>query len=115
MDDGQDRIHIVRVDANGTRTELAETDVMNIRTDDLGTQSGRMWVDYCDDEVLRVYVNTTGSTKPLEPQAQSLLSLREFFDGNDVVVGYTAGTWAQADYQDILDWQFIQSPSLCSA
>eukprot|EP00977_Amphora_coffeiformis_P014524 scaffold4079_cov167-Amphora_coffeaeformis.AAC.20 len=112
LDDGEDRIHIVLVSKNGTMTELAETGPLAIRSDASGTP-GRMWVDYCSDGILQVYINTNGNTKPEEPQATATVNLSEHFEGNGVVVGYTAGTWAQADYQDILDWQFSQTSLSC--
>ena len=87
---------------------------MPIRSDASGTP-GRMWVDYCNDYVIKVYINPSNNTKPDIPNAVATVDLNDFFVGNEVVVGYTAGTWAQADYQDILDWTFIQTPEVCTA
>jgi len=108
LDESEDRIHVVYVDGEGTMHELAETAPLVIRTTDFGAPSGRMWVDYCSDEMLRVYINPTGDEKPAEAQVVVPFELSTIFQGNDVVVGYTAGTWAQADYQDILDWKMTQ-------
>ena len=92
-------------------TELAETEEVPIRSDASGNP-GRMWVDYCNG-IMQVFINTAGDEKPAEPQASASVSLADHFTGNDVVVGYTSGTWSQADYHDIFDWEMVQSNKGC--
>jgi hypothetical protein len=68
-----------------------------------------MWVDY-NGETMRVFVNNQGDLKPVDAQLEIAVDLTDFWDGRDVIVGYTAGTFSQADNQDILSWS-IEQPS----
>lgn len=50
-------------------------------------------------------LNTAGDEKPAKPQAVASIRLSDIFASSDnVVIGNTAGIWAQADFQNILDW-----------
>jgi hypothetical protein len=92
---------------------LDETEPLAIRSGVDGIP-GRMWVDYCSG-LLQVFINTNGDEKPATPQASTALDLNEYFEGNDVVVGYTSGTWGAGDNHDILDWTFVQGNATACA
>ena len=87
---------------------MAQVDVpdIEIRTNKDGFPAGRMWVDYCSDQLFRVYLNATGDTKPENALVEVLFDLKAFFTGPSVVVGYTAATWSQGDNHDIMSWEF---------
>lgn len=109
MDDGENNIHIVIVDDEGNFSELAETTGVAIRTAEDGSTSGRMWVEYCSDQILRMFINNEGNTKPATPQLEVFVDLADFFDGTSVNVGYTGSKWFEADNHDITSWTFEQS------
>ena len=76
------------MDASGALTELAEERV-TLRTDDSGT-TGTMWVDYCDDQTLKVYVDHEGGTKPTTPEVEVAFDMDTIFSGQDFVTGFSA-------------------------
>jgi hypothetical protein len=115
FDDGQDRLHIMMVNEDGSITELAETGLIPLRTSEDGLTPGRIWVEYCDDQVLRVYLNAGGDEKPLFPSTFATVDLDALFQDNAVFAGFTAGTYALADNHDILDWTMTQSFDQCQA
>ena len=97
MDNGENNIHIVTVDANGVKTEIAESSGVAIRTDDSGSPAGKLWVEYCDDKIIRVFLNNSGETKPAEALFSAPIDLEGLFTGQSVTIGYTAATGALTD------------------
>lgn len=93
FDNGENNIHIMTINRQGRLNELAETRGIPIHTP--GTQSGRMWVDYCQNDRLEVYINNTGHEKPLSPQAAASINLSSFFVGKNVVLGESFVLWAR--------------------
>ncbi|CAB9525406.1 expressed unknown protein [Seminavis robusta] len=109
LDDGVPNIHVMQVDGTGALTELAEAPSVPILTDEAGTTSGRMWVDYCDGRVLKVYINNAGDTKPSIPQAEVTFDMDSIFSGQNFVSGYGAATGFFADYHEITSWDLSQT------
>lgn len=97
------------ITTGGNIVELGQTSGVAIRTDDSGSPAGRMWLEYCNGQVLKVFLNNQGDVKPLQPQLSVAVDLKELFTGEDIVIGYSAGTWSLADNQDIMSWVFRQT------
>lgn len=71
-----------------------------------------MWVDYCGG-VLSVYLATSYTegvdTKPSQPLLSASVNLRPILNAaQEVYVGYTSGKFGQADYHDIMSWDFVE-------
>jgi hypothetical protein len=107
QDNGENNIHITTIDGDGRITEIAESTGIDIRTDKEGNP-GKLWVDYCDDQVFRVYINTQGDEKPAQELLSSKVDLDNLFDGDSVTVGFTAAVGGQGDYHDITSWSFTE-------
>lgn len=112
LDSGEDHIHIVRVNAEGSLEELAQSGPLQIRNTEAGAAS-RIWIDYCPGGSLRVYLSDDSSEKPLEAAAVASVSLQDIFTGNEVVMGFGSGVASFSDYHEILDWTVSESVS-CS-
>lgn len=112
-DTGENNIHVRSVDAEGNFGELGQTDNVEIRTSETGSPGGRMWVEYCNG-VLSVYLDNNydlaeGGAKPSEPELTISTDLSAILEPTQqVYVGYTSGKFGQADYHDILFWEFEQ-------
>jgi len=106
MDNGENHIHIVTVSTDGTRTEIAESNGIDIRTDSSGSPVGKLWVDYGDDQVIHVYINNKGTTKPEHALLSGSVDLNNLFEGQSVTLGYTAAVGGQGDFHDITSWSF---------
>ena len=119
-DAGENNIHIRSVDDQGSFTEIAQTtgDLM-IRTSETGSPSGRMWVDYCAG-VLSVYLSTSHvegvfvDAKPSQPLLSANVDLRSSVNvEQELYVGYTSGKFGQADFHDIMSWDFVAGSRFC--
>lgn len=109
-DMGPNNIHVLSVDGSNTRTTLGEVGPLFLRTGGDGARHGRLWVDYHEDEVIRVYLDSSGNEiKPSEPQLAVPFSLKGLFDGNTVFIGFTAATWSYDDNHDVLDWKMAEA------
>ena len=108
MDNGENNIHIMTVDANGVKTEIAESSGVAIRTDESGSPAGKLWVEYCEDKIMRVFLNNSGDAKPAAELFSAPVDLDGLFSGPSVTIGYTAATGGQKDFHDITSWSFSE-------
>jgi len=101
------QIAIATIDAGGTVTTHAYTSDIDIRTDDDGVETGRVWIEY-DGTKLKVYLDSDGDTKPSSPtlSVDDNIDLSDLFYGPAVNVGFTAATGSQADFHDVMNWNF---------
>ena len=115
FDQGQNRVHIIQIQEDGTMVELAETGLLPLRTSSDGLSSGRIWIEYCDDQILRVYLNGQGDDKPLFPAAFVQIDLENFFVNETAYLGFVAGTAALGDNHDVLDLTMSQNFDQCQS
>ena len=98
---------IIAIGVDGNPDSLAETPATDFRTDDSGTPSGRVWIDY-DGSTINVFINKTGDSKPGSPTMTAPFNLSDLFSETNVVLGFTAGTGGQDDNHDFIDWFFTE-------
>jgi hypothetical protein len=106
MDNGQNNIHITTVSADGTIGEIAESSGVDIRTDRSGSPAGKLWVEYCQDKMIRIFLNNQGDVKPAQELFSAFVDLDSIFTSQSVTLGYTAATGGQKDFHDITSWSF---------
>ena len=116
LDDGDDleadsdHIHLVRVTAAGDMEEIAQTTPLSIRN---VRGDKRLWIDYCSDGTLRVYLDRDGRAKPADATIVGTnVNLQGLFSGNDVTMGFGSGVAAGSDFHEILDWT-VSQPAVC--
>jgi len=91
-----DAVHVMRVDASGVSTEIADVEYTSIRT-----TSGKVKVDY-DGARLKIYMNGNGS-----PTVDVPFNLSTIFTGKAVNVGFAAGTGAEADFHEVHKFKLV--------
>ncbi|KAL7561515.1 hypothetical protein ACA910_015700 [Epithemia clementina (nom. ined.)] len=105
LDQGGRNVHVL-VRKNQTLTEIDEVKRNDMRT---GLTPGRMWVHYCANGTLTIFLNNLGDAKPAAPVMTKQVNLKDLFVGQNVFLGYTAATSSQkTDNQDITSWQFTE-------
>lgn len=108
-------IRIVTIGADNEVTELAQSK-FKYRTDE--GSKGRLWIDYCGDGLLKVFIDRDdrdGVAKPGLPQLTTAFNLATFFgpatdDEDKFFVGFTSSTGTlPSDNHDVLSWYMRQT------
>lgn len=100
----------IAIDASNVQYSLAQSRKAEIPPLNNG-ENRYVWVDY-DGKTneMEVRISAT-SARPANPTIRKNLELSKMFTGNEVYLGFSAGTGGANNKHDVLDWEFDSEPS----
>ena len=112
LDEGENRIHVVVAYGNGSLTEITEVPSKFRTPSEFQPWScecavpGRVWITYCSNQTLTVYLDPQGLEK--HHVLTETVDLSSIFDGDQVYIGFSAGTGGATDFHDVTSFQFSE-------